>query len=550
MDDKGRLNQHYADVFASEPDADLLQMVSELHEAAQWCREGEPSAAVDQVIEQVARQRRQAAASNDSANHVVELDTPKRTLWQTPSPTSLRTGWFRQGLGMVAAILVLVVVGGILAVTFGNQLRSQQSVVGSDTTATTVPGLPMNVTANGISITLGLVDSTTSATRFNLNVQLPAYLAGQQMSGVLGPSAGNNVKIDGMAAAPGDPNVTETDNVSAQSLALSLDYQSPFPTDHTVTLTIQKLWLPPKPASPTTVQINPQALDGPWAFTITPEMVRSQPLPTPAGKSSRVTGISATEAERLVGFPIIEPTPLPTSLTRDPFSVTAYRAGASGSGEPNYVELYFPARSPSLQQGVLLVETTNKAAVPTIKGETASLVSPLSSNGTARTMIIARGTQTNLGIGGVVVTRFDVAEANTRQTYFVWTHHGVSNYIEVITSNQNTNSPVSEDELQQMVRSMIDQRHSPPLIPESVITDVLSVLRGLILAFILVAAYRVRHMMLFGWVVFVIVALFTAFFFVDGIVSRSWLDDVGLVVGGALVLGALALYDGRRRASH
>jgi uncharacterized protein YacL len=120
----------------------------------------------------------------------------------------------------------------------------------------------------------------------------------------------------------------------------------------------------------------------------------------------------------------------------------------------------------------------------------------------------------------------------------------------VITSNQNTNSPVSEDELQQMVRSMIDQRHSPPLIPESVITDVLSVLRGLILAFILVAAYRVRHMMLFGWVVFVIVALFTAFFFVDGIVSRSWLDDVGLVVGGALVLGALALYDGRRRASH
>ncbi len=119
----------------------------------------------------------------------------------------------------------------------------------------------------------------------------------------------------------------------------------------------------------------------------------------------------------------------------------------------------------------------------------------------------------------------------------------MSSYIEVTTSGQNTDSLVDESELQQMAGSMIDQRHSPSLVPESAVTAALAVLRGLILTFILVALYRMRRTMLWVKAVFAVVALFTVFLFIDGIVSGPAIADVGLVGGATLVLGAFLLYE-------
>ena len=47
MDDRDQLAQRYADVFESEPDADLLLVVQDLHETAVSCRQGEPSPAAE-----------------------------------------------------------------------------------------------------------------------------------------------------------------------------------------------------------------------------------------------------------------------------------------------------------------------------------------------------------------------------------------------------------------------------------------------------------------------------------------------------------------------
>ncbi len=277
----------------------------------------------------------------------------------------------------------------------------------------------------------------------------------------------------------------------------------------------------------TTFQITAQVA-GPLTEQDVERMIASmldqgsgQATSTPSGVSTPVgsgsdTNLTVAQAQNLVGFKIIEPKSLPTPLASKPISVAAYHVGNSGTDKANYVEIFYPPSQSASRQGMFLVETTNDRAVSAIKGETASIFSP---NGAQRTMTIIRGTEAKMGIQGVVVTKFDVADSDSRQTYLVWTNHGVSSYVEVMMSGQNTNEVVNEDELRQMVGSMINQRQSPPLVPESVIADVLSVVRGLILAFILVAVYRMRHRMLFSWAVFVIVALFTAFLFVDGIVS-------------------------------
>ncbi len=172
MDDRDQLKQHYADVFDSEPDADLLQMVDELHETAVLCRQGEPSSAVDRAIAQLARQRRQASASNGTTDHTDDQDTAVQSLVQVPPPTRLRTGWLRQGLGMVAAVTVLVLVAGILAVTFGNQQQSQQGGLGGGATATATPGLPQTVTANGIAVTLESLTAENGGTRITFSVNV------------------------------------------------------------------------------------------------------------------------------------------------------------------------------------------------------------------------------------------------------------------------------------------------------------------------------------------------------------------------------------------
>ncbi len=268
--------------------------------------------------------------------------------------------------------------------------------------------------------------------------------------------------------------------------------------------------------------------------------IRQRPNTDTSGTGCRTR--SPTPTIFAVGFQIVEPKSLPNPLVDSPVSIRAYHAGNSGADKANYVELFYP-QSQSASQGMFLVETTNHSVVPSINGETVVVTPPLSQGGSAREMSIISGTQMEMSIQGVLVTRFDVADSDARQRYLVWEDHGVSSYVEVTRSGSGASSPVDEGELQQMVGGLIKDRRGPGWWSSSAITDLLAILRGIILASILVAVNRLRHVMLWGWAVFAIVVLFTAFLFVDGIVEGPLLADVGLVVGGVLVLGAVQLYD-------
>lgn len=388
----------------------------------------------------------------------------------------------RELVQMAAAIVVLVVVGGVLAVTFRTQGQRQPGAIGSGATPAASSGLPMTVTAHGIAVTMEMVDPARSATRFHVSIALPAYAVGQPASFILGPAPANDVQVAGMNVSATTLHATQNDT-TASNHVLFLDYPAPFPTNRTVTLTIKQLWLPAKPTSPaatpsdlardTPVPVQMQAVTGPWTFHLTPTMVATQPLPTPQSgmacapfvglshtpKLDCYPPISATVAQRLVGFPIIEPTPLPAGLTRNPFAVGVDRLGTTSATQPNYVSLdYWLHPSSSGQQEVQLIETTNHAAVPTINGGMASIVTPLSSGGPPQTLTIRSGTLATLTIDGVSVTRFAVGPPTTGTTYFVWTQAGVSSSIAYTVSPPNPKPLVTDAELQQMVTSIIEQR--------------------------------------------------------------------------------------------
>jgi hypothetical protein len=492
---------------------------------------------------------------------------------------------------IAAAIAVLVVVAGVLAVVFRGQGGSDQEGIGGSGTPTEAANAPLPTPdASGQYHNLTLAQAQQLAP-FHLAkpAWIPSYLHDEQITASV-----TNITED----QPGTPTTSTTLPTGAVQV-VSVSYWGLYPRPPAVTINELKQGTPLGPAggpssgpgiNSTTITIAGHAVTRTtWAISaVSPpsgpsakyvwtdqgstfqlmalitepsiendveHMIASmlgqstgQATPTSSGVSASTgTGsdnnMTVTQAQEQVGFKIIEPKSLPAPLTPNPHTVNAYQVVNSAADHPNYVELFYPLNPPSSQQGMFLVETTNHAAVPTINGATASIVSPLSPNGPARTMTVIRGTEAEMGIQGVVVTKFEVADSDSRQTYFVWTFHGVSSYIEVTRSGSGATSPVDEAQLQQMVGGLIKERRGPGLTSSLVFTDLLALLRGIILVFILVAVYRMRHRMLFAKAVFVIVALFTAFIFVDGIVSGPWIADVGFVVGGALVLAVLPLYD-------
>lgn len=70
----------------------------------------------------------------------------------------------------------------------------------------------------------------------------------------------------------------------------------------------------------------------------------------------------------------------------------------------------------------------------------------------------------------------------------------------------------------------------------------LSVAHGAILGAIMFGIVRIRDRMLFAKAVFVIVSLYALFLFVNGIVSVTYSADVGLILGGAVIILVLREY--------
>ena len=342
--------------------------------------------------------------------------------------------------------------------TFAGGSQASQSATG---TPVSDSSLPLTVTAGGVAVTLEMVDSTSRATRFNFSLDLPAGPQSQPVN-LLGDNAVDDVQIDGITAGPNDPYVSQSDyNTGHPHFALALDYQSPFPTDRTVAITIQRLTLPIPPATPSSAPASTREVNGPWIFQITPQMIANQPLPAPGSIDiDRFGGISIDKAQKLVDFPLIEPNPLPAPLTRKDFNVTGYALGVSQSAHANYVRFVYEPHQPSAEQDVWLIETTNDAAVPIINGDSGH--APLAV-GSVRHHPYAPD---QAGLEEDVTLRrchrhdvrsTDDATTGASTIYLVWKQGDVDYYIRHVTTGDASQRRVSNPVLITMAFSLIDQ---------------------------------------------------------------------------------------------
>ncbi len=465
MDDRDQLKRHYDDVFDSVPDADLLQMVDELHQAAVLCRQGEPSAAVDQAIAQLARPRRQTSATNGTVACGLDDDATALTQEEAPPPTRLRTGWFRQGLGMVAAIAVLLLVGGILAVTFGNQQHSQQGGLGGAATAT-APSLPMTVTASNLRITLSSakLNGSQIVLTFKIESADPNQpnmwtVGGGEFTGLLVPEndvVANGLKWDaqspetsvsplvppGFTPPPPAPSPTPQPTPDIVGYQETLPFVLTGPADQPVTVTIQKVRFDNGPSTPPPGKI----INGTWSFTFVPAALGAPPLPTPdrLGSYSR---LSLAQAQQLVDFPIATPNPLPGVLQPLPDSIfSASAVGLAGNAKANYVTFYYPAVNMA-EKGVSVLETSADSAVPTVRDNTIYWVGE---NGKTTTIPTSQVTQSDLTINGVQVTKWMTEQQGTTVVYYLWDRAGVHDVAYTVPKIQ-----VTEAVMEQFVRAMI-----------------------------------------------------------------------------------------------
>ncbi len=141
MADRNELIQRYSDLLDSELDDDELQAVALLDAAAAPYRQIEPPVSLDRAVERFVRQRR-APALNGASIEPVPSETARYSSSPSRLPTRMRTGWLRQGLGMVAAVLAVALLAGVLAVTFRNQGGDQQGGLGGGATATDAVAVP------------------------------------------------------------------------------------------------------------------------------------------------------------------------------------------------------------------------------------------------------------------------------------------------------------------------------------------------------------------------------------------------------------------------
>jgi hypothetical protein len=367
---------------------------------------------------------------------------------------------------MAAAIVVLVLVGGVLALVFHNQSGSDQGGIAAGGTPSAVTGaqLPLTVTANGVALQLQRVDSSSTATLFSFMIRLaPGQLGSHGFCCALGPDPSTYLTIEGITPGPGDPYGSEADGGSDPLIIrFSLQYQSPFPTDRAVILTIKRLGLPPSSGTPTGDQASTvKQIEGPWTFHITPEMVANQPKPTPFATNARFGGLSVESAQKLTGFTIVAPSPLPTVLTQghskdqNEFNVNGFGLGVPASVKANYVMFNY---AQAFGGPVYLVETTNPDGVPRINGASATVVNPLVP-GRTETLMIKTGSSSTLNIDSVEVNRFEVNDPNNTEIYYVWSmgdvHYSI-HYVESPVPAQLKH--VSDDDLRQMATLIIRKR--------------------------------------------------------------------------------------------
>ncbi|HEX3723811.1 MAG TPA: hypothetical protein VHV31_13525, partial [Nitrolancea sp.] len=237
------LNAGDASTVNNVEDPELAALMRAVHRIRHLQESDWPDQTVRHLTQELGR-------SGDSTNmRDAEQPIPEKSSRPVPTPRDpvrhevpTRRHVSRELAQIAAAILVLVLVGGGLAVVFRNQGPGQPGGIGAAASPTASPSLPMMVTASGITVTVQMVDTASSATRFYVNIALPPYDPGYYESEVFGQSPADNVQVNGMNARATDLHVSENSIGSTRSTdRLWLDYPAPFPTNGMVTLVIKQL---------------------------------------------------------------------------------------------------------------------------------------------------------------------------------------------------------------------------------------------------------------------------------------------------------------------
>ncbi|HEX7102557.1 MAG TPA: hypothetical protein VF201_07940 [Nitrolancea sp.] len=446
---------------------DAVQRVRQLRDAASPDA-GWPGRAVAQLARDLRSGEPPAAESREPTRQLVAV--PPASSAGTPRPSTKRRTISSELAQMAAAIVVLVLVGGVLALVFHEQSGGNQGGVGAGATATSTSGsqLPQSVTASGLRITL--VGAKLNGNQIVLTFKIESADPNQPSMWAIGGGA----ELTGILPGENDIDATglrwDAQNQSASMISPLLPpgfqpqppapspapkptpaivgYQESLPfvltgsTDQAVTVTIRRVRFEAAPSTRPPGRI----ISGAWSFKLVPALLGAPPLPTPnrAGSYDR---LSVAQAEQLVGFPIATPNPLPDVLK--PFSddtITASAIGSTGTARANYVFIPYPAVNMA-EKGVSVVETSAESAVPTVQD---NAIHWIDTTGHQTTAPVSQLTQTSLTIAGQTVTRWDTVQQGANVVYFLWDNNGVHFVVYTIPKIQ-----VTEAVMEQFVRAMI-----------------------------------------------------------------------------------------------
>ncbi len=265
-------------------------------------------------------------------------------------------------VGIVVACVAVALLAGVLTLAFRDRGQNQQSVLGGGATSTTPSELPMTVTTDGVAVTLESIQISGNNTRIDFSVPVPADLTTVDGRNVIAFNPSMDIEIDGTAVSPhGWTNAgigQHKEGETATSFWFVLG--SPLKLDGNPTISLKQFdWVP---ASGTT-----QTVKGPWTFKITPGMLASQVRPTPNSQGD-YSGLTVEQAQRLVDFPIVEPSPLPDMLSRQEFNTFVSTVASNGPAGPNLITQIYTMKQ-NIERGVKLQETTVETAQPSLQGK-------------------------------------------------------------------------------------------------------------------------------------------------------------------------------------
>ena len=476
MADRNELIQRYSDLLDSELDDDELQAVALLDAAAAPYRQIEPPVSLDRAVERFVRQRR-APALNGASIEPVPSETARYSSSPSRLPTRMRTGWLRQGLGMVAAVLAVALLAGVLAVTFRNQGQSQQGGLGGGATATDAVAVP-TPDASGQYHNLSFAQAQQIAP-FHL-VQpawVPSYLHDESITA----SVTNSTEAQSSTPAASTAPPTGTVQV------VSVNFMGPWPKSPAVTINELQQDTPLGPSggpnsglgvTSTTITIaGHPVMRSNWSITsagppsgsntkyvwtdqgttfqlmaLITEPVNEQDVEHMIASMVQQSGTSSTASTTVPAPATVVTGPPPLTFTEAQQLVSFYVS------EPSWVPQYLVNNgvviggfSPRLTPTPQDVHNCSLQYRPTDSNQSYSLT--IREFDSTKSPVVYGGTSSTITIDGQTITRTVATRRNATDPHlleFTWSYQGTFFWVDA-----EMGGPLTEQDIEHMIASML-----------------------------------------------------------------------------------------------